>query len=117
MARPTAEGTADAPPSQEALIHATRTRVTHAEAHESPERIRVRQWLEYQNTRCVTGTIVLRNRAANREAQLLQLDDGECILLLVMNQTLYYWTPSSEPIHRLHRRACHWLTEPTEIPK
>jgi hypothetical protein len=76
------------------------------------DRALLRQWLEYQRGRRTVGEITLRNRTLRREARLVELEDGERILLLVLEDALCYWAPSTESIDCLHRRACDWLTEP-----
>jgi hypothetical protein len=72
----------------------------------------LRRLLEYQGTRRTVGEITLRNRVLRREARLMELEDGERLVILVLDDVLCYWAPTSEPLETLHRRARDWITEP-----
>lgn len=78
-----------------------------------PAELRVlRKVIEYQRDRHVVGSILLDAASIGRQAQLMTLNDGEHLVLLMQAQRFCYWEPSREPIEQLHRRAVDWLTEP-----
>lgn len=72
----------------------------------------LREVIEYQRDRQVVGSILLDAASVGRQAQLLTLNDGEHLVLLMQAQRFCYWESSREPIEQLHRRALDWLTEP-----
>lgn len=83
----------------------------------SRSRVLLRQLIEYRRGRRRTGEIVLRVRALRREAHLITLEDGEHLILLVLDNALCHWASARDPIARLHRRVCDWLTEPDPTPQ
>ena len=72
----------------------------------------LREVIEYQRDRQVVGSILLDAASVGRQAQLLTLNDGEHLVLLMQAQRFCYWEASREPIKQLHQRAVDWLTEP-----
>lgn len=72
----------------------------------------LREVIEYQRDRQVVGSILLDAASVGRQAQLLTLNDGEHLVLLMQAQRFCYWESSREPIDQLHQRAVDWLTEP-----
>lgn len=76
------------------------------------ERALLRQWLDYQGERKVVGEITLRSHRLRREARLIELEDGERLLILFLNDVVCFWAPTSESVESIHRRACHWISEP-----
>lgn len=76
------------------------------------DRTAFREMLSYQRGRACVGQTILRVVTLQREAHLRTLDDGEHLLILVLQRQLCFWTASRDPLQRLHRRACAWLTEP-----
>jgi hypothetical protein len=90
----------------------TRVRVPPPEEVTDTARIALRQLIAYQRGRQRIGRTILRARAVNREAHLLTLDDGEHLMILILEKELCYWEGSREPIEQLHARVCDWLTEP-----
>ena len=76
------------------------------------ERALLRQWLDYQGKRQVVGQITLRSRRLRREARLIELEDGERLLILFLDDAVCFWAPTTESVESLHRRACNWISEP-----
>jgi hypothetical protein len=71
----------------------------------------LRELLEYRNGRRRVGEIVLRVRRLRREAHLITLADGEHLLIFVADNALSHWAAARDPVARLHREICSWLTE------
>ena len=72
----------------------------------------LREVIEYQGDREVTGSTLLDAASVGRQSYLWTLSDGEHVLLLMQAQRFCYWEASREPLEQLRERAADWLTEP-----
>lgn len=88
------------------------TRVAPAQGICPTELKVLREVIEYQGDREVTGSTLLDAASVGRQAYLWTLSDGEHLLLLMQAQRFCYWEASREALEQLRERASDWLTEP-----
>ena len=85
--------------------------------HSVRSRLLLRELVEYRNGRQQIGETVLRVRELRREGHLITLEDGEHLIVLVLDNALCHWAAARDPLARLRQRICSWLTEPEPDPK
>ena len=74
-------------------------------------RVLLREIREYHQGRRRVGATVLSARSLRREAHLITLEDGEHLMIFVVNDALTHWAAARDPMTRLHRDICRWLSE------
>jgi hypothetical protein len=94
----------------------TRQRTDATPATKRLQRRLLRQALEYQGERQISGTSFLEEPLTRREAHLWTLEDGEHLVLLVQDRRYCHWEPTREPLEVARHRAIQWLTEPPTEP-
>jgi hypothetical protein len=94
----------------------TRARTDSVPAGKRLRRELLRQALEYQGERQISGTSLLEEPLTRREAHLWTLEDGEHLVLLVQDHRYCHWEPTREPLGVARNKAIEWLTEPPTDP-